>query len=298
MPNRSAKLLFRTLAVIVFLPFLIQSSHAFDPASLTEVGLGLGSNPYWNRPAFANALWDGTGWLEYAPGQWGNTVPFEGNPQFDANGFPQYLNSGMKLRALVFALHANPSPRPSAWPDRSGLARGKVVLTWQGDADIRANGGTYLAGESSGSQTGRIVNGRRVYRFSGGARLEWITIEDINTNDPITDVKVWLPDPADPDNRSLENQLFHPTFLTRLGDAPWAFLRFMDWNDSNASPQRDWVDRRLPGHVFQQGVLNRRAPATGFAGSRGDGCRLRTHGGIGQCREPRHVDQRSPPRHR
>jgi hypothetical protein len=247
-------------------------AQAFDPATLTEVGLGLGSNPYWSRPAFANALWNGQGWLEYTNWQWGNAVVFEGNPQFDTNGFPRYLNPGTKLRAMVFALHANPgTTRPATWPDRTLLARGKVVITWQGDADVRAGGGTYLAAESSGAQTGRLVNGRRVYRFTGADRLEWITVEEVNTNSPVTDIKVWLPDPADPDNRALENGLFHPTFLARLGDAPWAFLRFMDWNESNASPQRDWADRRRPPHVFQQGVLNRRAPATGFNGDRGTG---------------------------
>ncbi len=247
------------------------NARAFDPSTLTEVGLGLGGNAYWSRPAFANALWAGEGWLEYGAGQWGTSVFFEGNPQFDTNGLPKYLNLGKKLRAVVFALHANPSPRPATWPDRTLLARGKVVITWQGDADIRANGGTYLIAESSGAQTGRLVNGRRVYRFSGGSRMDSLTVEDINASNPITDLKVWLPNPADPDNQSLENQLFHPTFLARLGDAPWAFLRFMDWIDSNSSPQRDWADRRSPRHVFQQGVLNRRAPATGFGGDRGTG---------------------------
>ena len=247
------------------------TARAFDPATLTEVGLGLGGNAYWSRPAFANALWAGEGWLEYGSNEWGTAVRFEGNPQFNTNGLPKYLNPGKKLRAMVFALHANPSPRPATWPDRTLLARGKVLVTWQGDADVRANGGTYLAGESSGAQTGRLLNGRRVYRFSGANRLEWLTVESINTNSPVSDLKVWLPNPADPDNQTLENQLYHPTFLARLGDAPWAFLRFMDWNESNSSPQRDWVDRRLPGYVFQQGVLNRRAPATGFGGDRGTG---------------------------
>ena len=243
---------------------------AFDTSTLTEVGLNLGGNPYWSHPAFANALWNGEGWLEYT-NDFGTSVFFQGNPQFDTNGFPRYLNPGKKLRALVFALHANPSPRPATWPDRTLLARGKVVITWQGDADIRSSGGSYLSGESSGSQTGRIVNGRRVYRFSGADRLGWITVEDINSNNPVTNIKVWLPDPADPDNRALENQLFHPTYLARLGDAPWTFLRFMDWNESNASPQQDWADRRPPGHVYQQGVLNRRSPANGFGGDRGTG---------------------------
>jgi hypothetical protein len=244
---------------------------AFDPATLAEVGLNPGGNPYWSHPVFANALWNGDGWIEYTNWSWGSQIYFQDSPQFDTNGFPKYLNPGKKLRALVFALNANPSPRPATWPDRTLLARGKVIITWQGDADIQANGGAYLAGESSGAATGRLVNGRRVYRFSGTDRLQWITLEDINTNSPITNLKVWLPDPADPDNRALESQLFHPTYLARLGDAPWAFLRFMDWNSCNSSPQQDWVDRRPPPHVFQQGVLNRRAPATGFGGDRGTG---------------------------
>ncbi|MFO1476996.1 MAG: hypothetical protein U1F98_10140 [Verrucomicrobiota bacterium] len=247
------------------------SASGFDASTLAPVGLGLGSNPYWNRPAFANALWAGEGWLEFTNGQWGSPVYFENNPQFDTNGFPRYLHPGAKLRAVLFALNANPYPRPSTWPDRTALACGKVVVTWKGDADIRAGGGTYLAAESSGGDTGCLVNGRRVYRFSGSSRFNGITVEDIHTNNPVTDIKVWLPDPADPDNRALENQLFHPAFLARLGDAPWAFLRCMDWNDSNASPQRDWADRRLPSHAFQDGVLNRRSPATGFSGDRGTG---------------------------
>ncbi len=246
------------------------TARGFDPATLTEIGLGLGGHPYWSHPAFANNLWNGSGWIEFATNQWGSNVYFENNPQFNTNGFPRYLNPGLRLRGIVYSLHANDT-RPAGWPDRTTLARGRVVLTWQGDADIRANGGTYLAGESSGAATGRLVNGRRVYRFTGNARLEFITIEDINAANPITDIKLWLPDPSDPDNATLEGQLFHPTFLARLNDRPWAFLRFMDWNDTNASPQRDWSDRRLPAHAFQQGVLNRRVPATGFAGDRGTG---------------------------
>ncbi|MDW8344849.1 MAG: hypothetical protein RMM51_10205 [Verrucomicrobiae bacterium] len=253
--------------------FWMSQAAAFDPASLGEVGLGLGSNPYWSHPVFANALWNGTGWLEFETNQFGSFVYFEGNPQFDALGYPKYLNPGRRLRALVYALHANES-RPVGWPDRTTLARGKVVVTWQGDADVRANGGTYLAAESSGPATGRLVNGRRVYRFEGSDRLQWITVEDLNPSQPLTDLKVWLPDPADPDNAALENQLFHPTFLARLGDVPWVFLRFMDWMATNASPQRDWADRRLPRFVFQMGVLNRRAPAMGFVGDRKTGCAI------------------------
>src|SRR5688572_1590324 len=96
---------------------------AFDPSRLAEVGLNLGSNPYWSHPAFANALWNGGGWLEYGEFEFGSPLFFEDNPQFTAEGFPRFLNPGKKLRALVFGLDANPAPRPSTWPDRTLLAR-------------------------------------------------------------------------------------------------------------------------------------------------------------------------------
>jgi hypothetical protein len=35
----------------------------------------------------------------------------------------------------------------------------------------------------------------------------------------------------------------------------------MDWGATNQSPQQDWIDRRKPDMVFQDGVLNRRSPA-------------------------------------
>jgi len=51
----------------------------------------------------------------------------------------------------------------------------------------------------------------------------------------------------------------------------WGFIRFMDLLTTNANPQQDWSDRRLPGHCFAHGVLNPRSPATGFTGQRGSG---------------------------
>ena len=247
----------------------VAANATFDPTLLTDLGMNVGE--YQNRPAFANALWNGSDWIQMTnQTRQSSKVYFAGNPQFDTNGYPQYLNSNTKLQISFFSYNANLSPSPSSWPDRSLLAGGHVVVTWKGDADIQdsSGGGTFLASESSGAQTGSLVNGRRVYLFSGSARVSQLTIYTINASNPVTDIKVWLPDPADPNNKSLENQLFHPTFLARLGDASWIFLRFMIWNHSNASPQQDWSDRRLPSFVVQQGILNRRSPATGFPGDR------------------------------
>lgn len=243
---------------------------AFDAATLPPLGVNVAGVNYYTIPQFANALVAG-GWLEFGSGQWGNAVATWNSPQFDACGYPKYLNSGLKLRAILFGLHSNYADRPASWPARDGLAIGKIVVTWKGDADIRLTGGSFLAAESSGAATGRLVDGRRVYRQTNATGNSNLTIEDINAANPITDIKAWLPNPADPQNASLEGQVFHPTFLARLGDLNWGFIRCMDWGVTNASPLQDWSDRRLPSHIFQTGVLNPRAPANGFAGSRSTG---------------------------
>lgn len=246
-------------------------SRAVDEASLPQFGMNLGGVNYFSAPYFANALMQGELWLEFTGFNWGSAVSTFGNPQFNANGFPLYLNPGTRLRAVCWGLHTNYSDRPATWPARDSLAIGKIVVTWQGDADIRLTGGQFLAGESNGAATGRIVNGRRVYHQVSGSAYSNITVEDLNAASPITDIKVWLPNPSNPQNQSLEGQLFHPTALARLSGGPWGWLRFMDWNETNASPQQNWSDRRLPSHVFQSGVLNPRSPATGFTGNRGTG---------------------------
>jgi hypothetical protein len=264
----------RALTASLFILLAVHVRAAFDPASLPEVGYHPGGLAYWATPYFANALAEGGGWLEYGPGQWGTRLETWNNPQFDANGYPQYLNPGKQLRAITYALHTNyGNARPATWPVRSDLARGHVVLTWKGNADVRLPGGTFLAGESSGAATGSLIDGRRSYRFTGG-EVSTLEVHAIDPAAPITDIKVWLADPADPDNRSLEGELFHPTFLERLREADWGFIRFMDWLETNASPQRDWSDRRPPTHMFMTGALNPRPPADGFGGDRGTGVAL------------------------
>lgn len=246
-------------------------AQALDPATLPVAGYHPNGIAYYQSPYFADGLRDGGGWLEFSSSDWGSGVALWNNPQFDANGFPQYLNPGKKLRGICYGLHVDYSKRPATWPKRSGLAQGHIVLAWKGDADIRLPRGTFLSGESSGAATGRLVDGRRVYRFSGSACLESLEVHDINSAAPVTDIKVWLADPAAPDTRSLEGQLFHPALLARLAEADWGYLRFMDWAITNGNPQQDWGDRRPPTHAFMAGGLNPRAPATGASGNRATG---------------------------
>ena len=237
------------------------------PVVLKPMGMGLGGYNYYACSPFADSIHSSREWIEFSPYQWGNTILDSENPQYDSNGFPKYLNDNRRLRLLLWPYGANYYQRPSSWPIRDGQGVGKIVLTWTGHADLRLNNGTYLAAESSGAATGALQDGRRVYSTTTGSVM--LTVEEIIT--PVSNIHVWLPDPSDPQNRALEGQLWHPTFLNRLRDFDLNHIRTMDWGETNQSPQMEWADRRLPSHRAMGGILNRRAPATNFSGDRGTG---------------------------
>lgn len=265
----------RRLALFVALALGLSSSAFADiPTNLKPVGLGLGGFSYYSSGPFANTALTGGGWIEFSGSQWGTAVPFYdtngvANPQFNDKGLPKYLVSGMSLRLLLWPYAVNASNLPASWPARGGTGVGKWVVTWTGNADVRLNGATFVSGESSGAATGSLLNGRRVYQVSAAQVGGHITVNAVTTE--LTDLKVWLPDPANP-SQSLETsgQFWHPTFLAQVAEMDHAFLRFMDWGDTNASPVRDWVDRRLPRFAVQGGLLNRRSPAPGVANRPGD----------------------------
>lgn len=264
----------RSLAVLSLMATL-QSGlirAALDESSLKPLGMNVGDVNFFFTPYFANAVAQGGEWLEFEEFGFGTRIRHFGEEQFDENGCPKFLKPGKRLRLILYGLDTEyGSFRPASWPLRDGeLAKGKVVVTWKGNADIRLSGATFIPGESNGAETGSINNGRRVYLQTTPQGNTTLTVEEIVT--PVTEIKAWLPDPASPNTSTLEGQLFHPTFLyriTELGDG-LGFLRPMDWVKTNASPQKSWSDRRLPGHVFQTGVLSERDPTEPFDISAGE----------------------------
>lgn len=222
-----------------------------DPAILRPAGYHPSNIAYYNTPYFANALHHGGEWLAFTGNEFGTSLDFNARPAQFINGYPQFLDPGQKLRALLFGLNINNPHRPAAWPARDTLAKGRIVMTWQGNADVRLVNCAFDATDSNGAATGLINNGRRVYQCT--SVLSSLEVHAIQT--PITDLKVWL--------ASLEGQLFHPLLLQRIADADWGFIRFMDWGATNASPQQDWSDRRKPSHIFMNGIITARAPSAG-----------------------------------
>ncbi|MFQ3669959.1 MAG: hypothetical protein SNJ84_00715 [Verrucomicrobiia bacterium] len=246
-------------------------THA-QPAPNAFMGMGLDGFNYFSSTPFANTFFTARIWTEFGGSLADTQLLVWDNPQFDpATLLPRYLNSGRFLRAQIFPSNANYFNRPSSWPRRSNVALGRVLVTWTGDADIRLTAGSLVSTESNGPATGSIVNGRRMYQIAGPTASLNVEIRAVNPANPPTSLHVWLPDPNNPTSATLEGQLWHPLFIQRLRDMPLRFLRFMDWGATNASPQLSWSDRRLPSHSSQIGVLNPRAPASGFSGQRPTG---------------------------
>lgn len=166
----------------------------FNKSHTKEVQLGLGGLSYYADPVLANALYlENRGWQEE-----GNTAGYGFDThQFDQNGYPKYLNTDASGNHKV--LYAQPGQNSN---DESDVYyRGRTTLTWEGDADIRITSATCI----SGNCTGSLVNGTRVYTISGSANTNgYLTkIYSINPSNYPKKIRIWMPDPSDPFNKSL-----------------------------------------------------------------------------------------------
>jgi hypothetical protein len=269
----------RLAVAVIALWTVVPAGAQVDPANFRAVGYHPSEVAYFNVPYLANSLALGGEWREFSGNDFGTLFDYSApaNAGQFVNGYPQSLSPrGPFLRALLFGTNINNTDvRPAGWPAHDNLGKGRYVVTWQGNADVRLkNGSIVLAESTGGAATGSFNNGRRVYICSSVP--ESLEIRQIVT--PITDLKVWLPgvdDPATGTNESmtssLEGQMFHPLLLQRIADSDWSFIRFMDWGKTNASPQQDWIDRRVPNHIFQTGIINNRQPADAAPGDRDTG---------------------------
>ncbi len=280
MPNKNREGAFRRTGPALLLllsasaPLAAQGLPLAELRALTPSGVHPCDAEYFTPVMYANALFPGHddgSWIEFdagaSPFQGANLPTFNNPSRFDAQGFPKNLPAGKELGLNPWSLNNAYSDRPAGWPNLRQAALGRWVLTWTGRADIRLSGGSpeFLA-ESNVPATGLAVNGRRVYRCPTDASLpNKVIVHAVDSANPVTDLKLWLPDPSNPQNLSLERpglpahrRLFHPSFLARLQDRNWSYIRMMDLGFTNNSPVRDWSDRRLPGHVFPIGVLNPR----------------------------------------
>lgn len=256
----------------------------FAAEELPQVGYHVAGVHYYTSPYLANALaTEDRNWVAVRPKPGGESwETIEENPQsgqVDSLGNPRFIASGQSY------LKAHPGQNSS----ESAIFGGRVVLVWQGNADIRVANGTFLSNgqnatgqpQSNGPATGSLTSGTRVYDMGASPNGIEVRVYAADSGNYPRNIRLWL---AHPDTgASLINQAFHPRLLARVADRPWTYIRFMDWGPTNANPQKDWPDRRLPHHTFQAGILNPRDPSEGavwyydkgqpiyFQGNRGTG---------------------------
>lgn len=268
------------LATVTTVLMASTSDAQIDPSILPPVGYHPSEVTYFNTPYLSNSMLLGGEWREFNNSGFGTSVPYYNETTQFVNGYPQSLGAGgtpnqrgPHLRALLFGVNINNTEiRPPGWPVHDTLGKGRYTLTWTGEADIRLQVGTFVPGASTLGEIGAsgVNGGTRVYDCA--VIPETLEVRQIGAGG-IQSIKVWLPAVDDPSTPAQENmqsslvdQFFHPIFLERIADANWGYIRFMDWGKTNASPQMDWIDRRLPNHLFQFGIINDRAPNNqGFA---------------------------------
>ena len=92
---------------------LLAAAHAaaqIDTAILRPVGYHPSHVAYYNAPFFANALHQGGEWFEFSGFEHGTQIDFNARPTQFINGYPQFLASNLKLRAVLFGLSRRASP--------------------------------------------------------------------------------------------------------------------------------------------------------------------------------------------
>ena len=209
---------------------------ATNPIELPRLGMGLGGIAYYaNGYVFADALRMETRGWRYVD----NDAPVPPG-HLNAEG---YVTTGRPHYAQPFQNNAIPAPL-------GPHPVGRYTVTWDGDGEV-------------------ILPEHRSAGFVGDRRTEYDVREPRRTGlrinvlprpggEPVTDIRVWLPDPADP-SRSLAPEpgesgpLYHPMYVDHLREDGIGVIRFMDWLATNNNAQRTWADRRPPGHAFSHG---------------------------------------------
>ncbi|MGE4140614.1 MAG: hypothetical protein AB7N76_08210 [Planctomycetota bacterium] len=150
-------------------------------------------------------------------------------PQLDPQGYPLGLASGQSVSALCMVGIGGHYPA------------GKYTVLFEGEGEVQLGRDAALQSHAhDGQGTARFQVD--VTPGSGGVQ---VTILRSSAQNHVRHVRVIMPG----FEATYATQPFHPLFLERL--RPFAFLRFMDWGDTNDSTLAEWQDRRRPDYRTQ-----------------------------------------------
>ncbi|WP_432255023.1 hypothetical protein [Limimaricola sp. AA108-03] len=154
----------------------------------------------------------------------------------------------MSAEQLVAEGHVDRTGRLLSIPE--GIARvGTLILTDQPEAAISLAGRYVLRYDGQGDIAvrgrGRVVSqilGEIRFDYDPGPGAVEIEVAAIDAADPLREITVVREDRL---GHAAAGALFNPDWLERVSDL--RLLRFMDWMETNGSPQHRWDDRPRPG---------------------------------------------------
>ncbi|MGI3185054.1 calcium-binding protein [Nioella aestuarii] len=209
----------------------IQGSAFEDHASLTpETGLtdpalamGLTGLSEWStQMPFINLMRSARPWIGHLEGQWGgiDASELELSNYLTPEGWPLGLPEGVvALESFIL----------SDLPPEAVGAAGRYRVTWTGRGTFR------LGGRVENVDMG---DHEAWFDFTPGEGPVALRIEATDAADPIRDIVVLR---AEHIPLYELGEMFNPDWISRIRDL--RSVRFMDWMDTNASPQVIWTDR-------------------------------------------------------
>ena len=191
------------------------------PKSKSFLGINLAEVTFYTREwVFVDAMKQSRDWL---PTRSGGSDPWDSGEtlKLNAQGWP-ILRAGQAAHTIMYA------DTKGAYP------AGQYICTWDGDGDVEMD------------FDARVVTKRKnriVAQVKPSNLGIYLRIDKSNPNDPVRNVRVWLPGFED------ARSAFHPLYLKRL--KPFSVIRFMDWQRINGSNVTSWSDRPRADYYTQ-----------------------------------------------
>lgn len=198
---------------------LVPETGLGDPA----LAMGLTGLADWSTQLpFIDLMRSARPWTGHLQGQWGGVgaqeLEFAG--LLTDEGWPRGLPDGVVALESFILTDLPPEAVSSA---------GRYRVTWAGTGDFR------LGGRAENVEMG---DHEAWFDFTPGDGPVALRIEATDADDPIRDIVVLHEDHIELHELGV---LFNPDWIARIRDL--RALRFMDWMDTNGSPQVIWTDR-------------------------------------------------------
>lgn len=199
---------------------------------------------------FLNAMKGGQEWSLVS-----SVSPFVVEPSIlDTNGYPTSIPTSSNGIITAFFVPLQ-SERP-----------GNYVIKWTGNGTIYASCGDTLV---SGSKTTVSGSGRYVFSttYGGITPFNVGVVSVASSSDYPHDIIC-----CHVDDEALidQGQIFGRKFLQTLSDARFGVLRFLNWQNGNASQITNWASRKPEGYVFYQGAESRASLYAGATSNSGN----------------------------